>query len=126
MTPARRTILSALIGLAGSAALVAAATPATGRIQAAPRPAIAILDMSPLVVRGTHFKSNERVRVDAAVPGPNLQRFVRASSSSTGRFRFNFRRTIACSSNVVVFAYGALGSRALRIVPPGTAPSCVP
>ena len=119
---ARRTLLSALIGLAGSAALFAGAAPATGSIQAAPRPTLAVLDLSPLVVGGAHFKSNERVRVVATVPGPNLQRSVR--TDATGRFRLNFHRTIACSSSLVVFAYGARGSRALRIVPPGSDPTC--
>ena len=128
MTLATRIVLTALIGMAGSAALLAAATPANGRSQAALQPVLTVLDMSPLVVRGTRFKSRERVGVVAAVPGPNLQLFVRASS--TGRFTLNFRRTIACSTGFVVFAFGrGVGSpysvtRTMRVVPPGTAPSC--
>lgn len=123
----RRSGLRILVALAGAA--VAASLVGLGAAAGAPRgsserPALRLLGMSPLTVRGVHFKPGEKVRLVAVVAGSKLGRSARAGVA--GSFTVTFGEVPAvdpCSSSLVVVARGSLGSAALLKLPPRM---CVP
>ncbi len=111
-------VLSALVALAGAAA-VGGSLAAADRDAAASR--ITLLDTDPLSVRGTHFKSAERVRVEAVSGIKDLTRT--ATGSSTGAFTM---RTPGIDPNACqgfsITATGNKGSRATLKRAPGQCP----
>lgn len=82
------------------------------------RPALKLLDTSPVVVRGLHFQSGERIRLTASIEGVKNARVVRASAA--GAFTVGFgkgSRVDRCGGAFVVVAIGARGSKALLKLP---------
>lgn len=74
------------------------------------KPALRPLDLDPLTLRGTAFKSGERVKVLVSAPGFARARLVRADAR--GRFRVSFAVSPGRCDFVVVQAIGVRGSRA--------------
>jgi hypothetical protein len=99
---------------------VALATSASAPAEpAGPRPALRIIDLAPLTVRGERFKPHERVKLLVNAGRP-FTRKVKAGER--GRFvaKLGVRVTSPCT-DVVVQAIGGRGSRATaeRLKPPG-------
>jgi hypothetical protein len=76
----------------------------------AAKPALRPVDLDPLTLRGTSFKSRERVKVLLAAPPVVRSKVVRADAR--GRFRVAFAVSPGRCDAVVVQALGARGSRA--------------
>jgi hypothetical protein len=85
---------------------------------AAKRPALTIVDTSPLVVRGANFKPAERVKLLVNYGKP-LSRAVRAGPR--GGFVVRLGVSVNGCTAVVVQAIGARGSRAMADL---TMPGC--
>ncbi len=83
----------------------------------AARPALRVVHVAPLAVRGTHFRTGERVRLTAGAKA------FRARASSTGVFVVTIRGTTRCDS-LRVLARGSAGSYAVVKVLPS--PECLP
>jgi hypothetical protein len=102
-----------IVLLAGVFALVADAGAA-----AAALPALRVLDLTPVSVRGTHFASGERVVVTLRAGTAKRVRTVRVTTR--GAFTVGFG-TLAeqdrCSGSVAVTAVGARGDRASYKLP---------
>lgn len=79
------------------------------------KPRLAVLDLTPLTVRGYSFKARERVTVtlDGGKRGTK-----RVQATRQGRFTasFSVAPVIGCQT-VTIRAVGSLGSRAFRQVP---------
>jgi hypothetical protein len=82
-------------------------------------PALRFVRIDPLIVRGLHFRSNERVTVTARVP--RATRTAHVTASAAGAFRVRLGRLRAhdpCAFTLSIEARGALGSRAsIRTLP---------
>jgi hypothetical protein len=101
------------------AALVAVAAIAIPAVAGgASRAHVRIVTLSPLVVRGTGFKSRERVRV-TATPG-GVRHVV---STAGGAFRATFVTPVDRCMGITVAAVGARGDRAAIKLPQ---PACPP
>ncbi len=111
-------VLSALVALAGAAA-VGGSLAAADRDAAASR--ITLLDTDPLSVRGTHFKSAERVRVEAVSGIDDLTRTATGSSTGAFTMRMPGIDPNACQGFSIT-ATGNKGSRATFKRPPGQCP----
>ena len=111
--------LAALLVLTALGA-TAASSPAAGSGNASLR----LLDRDPLTVRGLGFKSRERVRVSAYVPGLT-RTTIRATATGTFRAVFSAITLDRCSQvRVVATGTAAQGSQAvLKILPQ---PMCAP
>jgi len=80
-------------------------------VSAAPRPAtVRVATMTPFVVKGTHFKRGETVRVVTQLKGEHV-RIVRASRKGAFAARFLSLKVTFCSG-YYVRAVGSKGSRA--------------
>ena len=111
-------VLSALVALAG-AAVVGVSWAASDRDAAAPR--IALLDTDPVSVRGTNFKSAERVQVEVVAGNKKVTRS--ATGSTTGAFTMRMAGIDpnACQGFSIT-ATGNKGSRATFKRAPGQCP----
>jgi hypothetical protein len=109
----RRAALIALVALVAGSATAGAAS----------RPALRLLDRSPVTVRGDHFAPRERVRLTVTSDGEVKRVAVR--STANGIFRASLETmTVDRCSMVRVVAVGGEGSHAvLKMLPP---PMCMP
>jgi hypothetical protein len=87
------------------------ASPAATRT--ASKPALKVIQRTPLKIRGIHFNLRERVRITAASNAKSAVRNVR----TTARGRFTVDLGNWCDA-VTVKAVGARGDRAKLVVPP--------
>ena len=106
--------LALLVAVLVTVCAVAVPSIAGGASQARVR----IVTLSPLVVRGTGFKSRERIRV-TATPG-GIRRVV---STAGGAFRATFTVPVDRCMGLSVAAVGARGDRAALKLPQ---PACPP
>jgi hypothetical protein len=93
------------------ALLVACCAIATADAKTAPK--LRLADTQPVVVRGTGFKTLERITVTSVVDGARHVRVVR--STRTGGFVATFstiERLDPCSSSFRAYATGARGDKA--------------
>ena len=97
-----------LLALALAAVALAAAAASAG---AAATPTLRLVNMSPLVVRGTAFVPREAVTVSTPYG------HTRIRATATGGFVVRFGRVPRCSSGGVVVARGAHGERVLLRLP---------
>ncbi len=100
-----------------ASALVVAATAAA----ASPAPALRLTHAKPLVVAGSHFKSNERVVVTLSSTDKTVH-VVRATAGGTFSVDFGTVHTDRCLGWAVT-AVGRAGSRATLKLP---LPACMP
>jgi hypothetical protein len=111
----RAAVIAAL--LLGATTLPAvAATPTT-------RPTLRLAGIHPLLVRGTHFRTRERVRIVVDSAGQRLVR--RTTATPAGAFTVSFG-SVAMSrcEGISAYAVGARGSVAEVKQPPP--PECAP
>jgi hypothetical protein len=110
----------ALVALAAGVAANAPGAPATSEVAR-----VALLDRSPVVVRGVRFRTRETVTVRVVIRGgASSTKPVRAGAGGTWTARFPALSAGHCAA-VVVRATGARGSRAAytELPPPcGAAP----
>lgn len=102
--------VSAALVLAASLAVLAGAT----SIQAAPRPYLKLVDLTPLTIAGTNFKKSERVSVTVGVDDAKHVRRLRATVRGT--FRTVLQDVVVtdrCNTDVWARAAGAAGSVAV-------------
>jgi hypothetical protein len=105
------------IALLATVALGCAAGAADGGSDAATKASLRVTDQAPMAIRGTGFRSRERVRVSAA------GRQWHPKATSRGAFVLTLRGANPCKI-VRIVAVGSNGSRAiLRIIP---ARACAP
>jgi hypothetical protein len=106
-----RAALAAVALVAAAAVIATVVGPTSGsssrRDKEVRRAQLAVLGQSPLVVRGSHFKARERVRL--AVKGRAGRLTARAGAK--GGFVAVFKNVYGCDS-VTVVASGSRGSRA--------------
>lgn len=93
-------------------ALVLSVPSLTGA-QGLARPSLVLVDGSPLVVRGSGFRANERVTVFLQAR-ENWTR--RTDATSSGSFAMRFPEAAPVCGGVSAHAFGARGSRA-RLLP---------
>lgn len=74
--------------MAGGAALLLAAGPASGGTVARGKGHLVVVDRTPLVVRGTRFTPSERIRIVATSAAGKAVRVARTSLLGTFRVRF--------------------------------------
>jgi hypothetical protein len=104
----------ALLALALAAA--ASATASTKTTTAAPK--LALLHRAPLVVRGTHFRGGERVRLTAAAGTTHAVAIATATRRGGLVARFHYVPPVCVK--LLVLAKGARGDHAKLVVkPPG-------
>jgi uncharacterized NAD(P)/FAD-binding protein YdhS len=100
------------------AALVAAAAGTGATAQGvATKPALRIASTSPIVVRGTHFRALERVRVTLAGDAGRQSQTTRASR--VGAFVVRFASNLPfdpCTGTLTVRALGTAGDKASATV----------
>jgi hypothetical protein len=111
---------SALL-LAAVAAAAVTATTAVGAANA--RPALRLLDRTPLTVAGKGFAAQEAVRVRVATQGRTTTR--RVVASATGSFRARFALSLGRCQSFSLQAFGSTGSRATLLMR-SLAPDCNP
>jgi hypothetical protein len=82
-------------------------------------PALRFVRIDPLIVRGLHFQSGERVTVTAHLPRATRTAHVTASSAGAFRVRLGRLRVYdPCASTLSIEARGSLGSTAsIRTMP---------
>ncbi len=103
--------------LAGAAALVTAVAASASSAGSAASPRVAVPDLSPFTVQGTHFRPGERVRVAVTAPGTLPVRTVTASTLGAFSLRYAHILLGHCAA-YSVRAVGSLGSHAaLRVMP---------
>jgi hypothetical protein len=108
----------ALVLLLVAAALTSGfAAAAAGRSTS--RPALKLVQRSPLQVHGVRFKLRERVRLTASTDTDRVTRAVR--TTRRGTFTTDFGSIDVCKT-VTVKAVGARGDRATLVVEPPTPP----
>jgi hypothetical protein len=104
------------------AAVVLAATVATfASARAATRPALRLVDTSPVAFRGTGFEAHERVRI-SVYAGTRATRRVTAGLRGAFTVRFAGLDPSACAG-FSALAVGNEGSRASFKRPPGMCPA---
>jgi hypothetical protein len=92
-------------------------------VAAGPMPVLRLVSTQPLTVKGTHFKSHERVRVTASGEMTKRSKLVRASTTGTFKVSFSSGPTIdPCVESVRISAVGARGSDALMKLPQRACP----
>lgn len=101
--------------------MAVAATPALGATST--RPALRLLDRTPVVVTGRGFESHETVRVRLTVAGQTAMR--RIVTSPTGTFRVRFMLSAGRCESFSLQAFGSAGSRA-RLFVTAPLPDCNP
>jgi hypothetical protein len=106
-----RAALAAVALVAAAAVIATVVGPTSGsssrRDKVVRRAQLAVLGQSPLVLRGSHFRARERVRL--AVKGRTSRLIARAGAK--GGFLAVFKDVLGCDS-VTVVATGSKGSRA--------------
>jgi hypothetical protein len=113
-------VRSVAFGLAMLALLASATYAAPGAATGSPR--LTMVSRTPLVVRGTGFRPEERVTVSALTSLRTV--VVRTRATAGGVFRVRFGSfTQPCGRPFAVRARGAAGSSALLRL---AAPPCVP
>jgi hypothetical protein len=105
-----------------SVAVIAVATSGTasyavdgGRAQYEPKPRLALVDLTPLTVRGSSFEARERVTVtlDGGKRGTK-----RVQATRQGRFTVSFAiAPVTGCRTLTIRALGSQGSRAFRQLP---------
>jgi hypothetical protein len=116
--------VSAALVLVAALAVLAGAT----SIQAAPRPYLKLVDLTPLTIAGTNFKTSERVSVIVGVDDAKYVRRLRATPRGTFRVEFqDVLVTDRCNTDVWARAAGGAGSvavlkRAQPLCPPALTP----
>ena len=109
---------TSLIALACSAVAFVSSATASPSV-----PALRLVSTQPLVVRGVHFKSHERVRVTQHLDAGKRSKVVTATA--TGTFKVTFAVPMAidpCLESVRVSAVGARGSDAVLKMPQRACP----
>lgn len=105
-------VLLAVVGLVVGFTVVRASDDAQAR------PALRLVQKTPLTVRGEHFHAGERVRLRAT-----LHRATAATAGSNGSFVATFGKLTTRCDRVRVIAIGSEGSHAvLKLLPP---PACI-
>jgi hypothetical protein len=112
------------IGIAVLALLAAVACGSAGATpsgdEARKRPALSIVSVDPLTVKGKRFVAHERVKLLVGSPAPRMKA---ARADARGRFTVRFEIGADRLAGVVVQAIGSRGSRALiDVTAPGRAP----
>jgi hypothetical protein len=117
----RGAALALLLGLAGVACGSAGAGSSSDQDASRARPALSIVSLDPLTVRGKGFVARERVKLLVGATAPKTRS---ARADARGRFTANLGIKAAgrCAS-VAVQAIGSRGSRAFVDV---TGPDCAP
>jgi hypothetical protein len=105
--------------LLAAIAAALAATPAVGTATA--RPALRLLDRTPVTVVGRGFQPQETVRVRLATEGRIWTR--RAVAGGTGSFRVKFTVSLGRCASFSLQAFGLAGSRA-RLFLTAPVPDC--
>jgi hypothetical protein len=113
----RMALAAGVCSLAAAASVAAASGSDTSR-----RASLHVLDMQPLVVRGTGFEPNERVRLMLSVA--EGQRWRATKAGAEGRFTMRFDASIGGCGRFSVQAFGSRGSRA-RLLPLRAQIECV-
>lgn len=88
-----------------------------------PTPQLRLVSLTPLDVRGSFFRTRERVRL--TLTGADLTRTRLLRASRVGSFTAAFQTVYVhpCSSDLSITAAGALGSRAsVKVGPPTDCP----
>jgi hypothetical protein len=91
-------------------------------LAAAPRPAVRIVDLQPVALRGSGFQPYERVRLTVRL-GERTSVAKRLRAGARGRFAVAFREHSLgrCGSELAVRAAGSRGSRVSWVL---TQPDC--
>jgi hypothetical protein len=87
------------------------------------KPALKVLDRTPLVVRGTNFRRSELVRVTYRSTGEPVVRKARTGTAGGFTVRFPEVSVHPCSGGATIIARGSSGTFALAKLP---APLCPP
>ena len=118
-TRGMRRVTLVLIAMVALAAIASTAFAGAG---ANARSKLKLVQLHPLVVRGTAFRTGERVRVTVYAKIAHVEK---TTASSSGAFRMSFGNVaIGRCSGFRVTAVGNLGSRASLKLPP--LPACLP
>lgn len=105
-------------------ALVAVASATASTTSQTTLPALTLAGRMPLVVRGTHFRAGERVRLTAAAGTSHA--IAAATTTRRGVFVARFHYTPPLCMKLVVQATGQRGDHARLVVKPLGGPSGVP
>jgi hypothetical protein len=105
--------------LLAAIAVALAATPAVGATAA--RPALRLVDRTPVTVTGRGFDAQETVRVRLAAQGRTWTR--RAVAGAMGTLRIRFTASLGRCASFSLQAYGSAGSRA-RFFATAPQPDC--
>lgn len=97
-------------------ALATAASAAANSTTQTARPTLALVQRLPLVVRGAHFRSEERVRLTATAGTTSAA--VTATTTRVGRIVARFDYAPPVCTRIVVRATGSRGDRATLVVKP--------
>lgn len=100
-----RGMKGALFTLLGTAVL---AVSGTGSAAPDAKPALTIVDRSPLIVRGSHFEARERVVVTVSTETGNTRRATRSSLRGTFLVRFDAISIDPCTGATLA-AFGVAG-----------------
>ncbi|HSC50710.1 MAG TPA: hypothetical protein VLD16_10650 [Gaiellaceae bacterium] len=106
-----------LAGLLLLLAALAAASATTSSSARVARPALTVVQRAPLVVRGTHFRPREAVRLTAAYTGHEATASVRTTRRGVLVARFG-RFAAADCLRTYVHATGRAGERAALVIEP--------
>ena len=109
------------VGLLGAILVGLGATPAVDATTG--RPALRILDRTPVTVTGRGFEDDETVRVRLATQGQVWTR--RATAGPAGTFRVRFTVSLDRCDTFSLQAFGSAGSRA-RVFARAALPDCSP
>jgi hypothetical protein len=109
-----------MIGLTGAIFCVAVAGPAAARESVATRLSLRLFDASPVTVRGTGFRTHERVTVVVARGAPRV-RVARAGAN--GVFALKLAIDVNACAGFSVTATGNQGSHATLKRAPGKSPA---
>jgi hypothetical protein len=101
----RAVVITLVLGVAAVA--VTSAAPQSGGT--ATRPALGLVRSSPITLRGTHFRSGERVRISATSGRSAVKQ---TTAGPTGLFVVRFAISYNRCNGLMVFARGAKGSLA--------------
>jgi len=104
--------------------LVAAASATASSSSQATRPALTLAHRAPLVVRGTHFRGDERVRLTATAGTTHA--VASATTTRKGAMVARFHYTPPLCMKLVVLATGQRGDHAKLVVKPPGGPAGSP
>ena len=105
-------------------ALVAAASATASTTTQTARPTLTLVQRIPLLVRGTHFRPGERVRLTATAGTTHAA--AATTATRTGRIVARFDYAPPICTRIVVHAAGQRGDRATLVVKPSTGSTGVP